>query len=175
MGLRDRFCVLAILMETGWNSSRNWEQQKGFPQMPSPPSSLASSRTPICRSSMRVCRALARSFTRARKSTRPSEVKKKRILLPSKLYSALTSFMSRPCSAIFCWQMAKARFSRSLFFSRVLASSWVAARTTGRRGAVSSISSIIVLPRTHWAYSVPRAVSTITPSPTWNWTPLGLK
>ena len=102
VGFRDRFWVLAILMDTGWKSSRNWAQQKGLPQMPRPPSILASSRTPICRSSMRAWMVLARSFTRARKSTRPSEVKKKRTLLPSKLYSALTSFMSRPCSAIFC-------------------------------------------------------------------------
>ena len=134
--------------------------------MPSPPSSLASSRTPICRSSMRVWRAPARSFTRARKSTLPSEVKKNKILLPSKLYSALTSFMSRPCSTIFCWHTAKACFSRSRFFSIRRASSGVALRTTGRRGAVSSISSIMLLPRMHWAYSIPRAVSTITPSPT---------
>ena len=81
--------------------------QKGLPQMPRPPSSLASSLTPICRSSMRVCSAPARSFTRARKSTRPSDVKKNTTLLPSKLYSAPTSFISRPWSAIFCWQMDK--------------------------------------------------------------------
>ena len=168
MGLRDRFCVFAILMETGWNSSKNWAQQKGLPQMPSPPSSLASSRTPIWRSSIRAWRVLARSFTRARKSTRPSEVKKNKILLPSKLYSALTSFMSRPCSSTFRWQISRACFSRPLFRSAALASSGVALRTTGRRGAVSSISSTILLARTHWAYSIPRVVSTITPSPTWN-------
>ena len=97
VGFRERFWVLAILMDTGWNSSRKEAQQKGVPQMPRPPSILASSRTPICRSSMRVWKTPARSFTRARKSTRPSAVKKKRILFPSKLYSTSTSFISSPC------------------------------------------------------------------------------
>ena len=55
--------------------------------MPRPPSILASSRTPICRSSMRARNTPARSFTSSRKSTRPSAVKKNRILLPSKLHS----------------------------------------------------------------------------------------
>ena len=75
----------------------NWEQQKGRPQMPSPPIILASSRTPICRSSMRARNTLARSFTSSRQSTRPSAVKKNRILLPSKLHSTRTSFISSLC------------------------------------------------------------------------------
>ena len=100
VGFRDRFWVFAILMDTGWNSRRKEVQQKGRPQMPRPPRSLASSRMPICRSSMRVWKIPARLFTRARKSTRPSAVKKKRILFPSKLHSTLTSFMSSFCSAI---------------------------------------------------------------------------
>ena len=175
MGFNDRFWVLAILMDTGWNSSKNWAQQKGRPQMPRPPSIRASSRTPICRSSMRAWMVPARSLTKARKSTRPSEVKKNRTLFPSKLYSASTSFMSSPCWAIFSWQMAKAFFSFSLFRSRVSLSSWVALRTTGRRGAISSISSIMEFPWVQRPYSVPRVVSTMTPSPTWNCWPLGLK
>ena len=111
VGFKDRFWVLAILMDTGWNSSKNWWQQKGLPQIPRPPSIRASSRTPICRSSMRERKMLARSFTRARKSTRPSEVKKKMILLPSKLYSTSTSFMSRPWRSTSCWQIFMASFS----------------------------------------------------------------
>ena len=95
VGFRLRFWVLAILMDTGMNSSRNWLQHRGRPQMPMPPSILASSRTPICRSSMRARNTLARSRTSSRKSTRPSAVKKKMILLPSKPHSTLTSFISR--------------------------------------------------------------------------------
>lgn len=34
VGFRLRFCVLAILMETGWKSSRNSLQQKGLPHTP---------------------------------------------------------------------------------------------------------------------------------------------
>ena len=112
VGLRLRFWVLAILMDTGMNSSRNWLQHRGRPQMPRPPSILASSRTPICRSSMRARNTPARSFTSSRKSTRPSAVKKKMILLPSKLHSTLTSFISSLWLAIFFSQTAKASFSR---------------------------------------------------------------
>ena len=99
-------------MDTGTKSSRNCAQQNGRPQMPRPPSILASSRTPIWRSSMRARNTPARSRTSSRKSTRPSEVKKNTILLPSKLHSTRTSFMSSPRSAIFLWQMPKASFSR---------------------------------------------------------------
>ena len=80
--------------------------------MPMPPSILASSRTPIWRSSMRARNTLARSLTSSRKSTRPSAVKKKMILLPSKLHSTRTSFISRWWAAIFFSQMEKASFSR---------------------------------------------------------------
>ena len=80
--------------------------------MPRPPSILASSRTPICRSSILARNTLARSFTSSRKSTRPSAVKKKMILLPSKLHSTFTSFISSPWAAIFFSQMPKASFSR---------------------------------------------------------------
>ena len=114
VGFRLRFCVLAILIETGTKSSKNCEQQKGRPQMPRPPSIFASSRTPICRSSMRARNTPAKSRTSSRKSTRPSDVKKKMILLPSKLLSTRTSFMSSPRSAIFFWQTSKALFSRVL-------------------------------------------------------------
>ena len=75
VGFRLRFWVLAILMETGMNPSRNWAQQKGRPQMPRPPIILASSRTPICLSSIRARKTEARSRTSSRKSTRPSAVK----------------------------------------------------------------------------------------------------
>ena len=113
VGLRLRFCVLAILMETGWKSSRNSLQQNGLPHTPRPPTIFALSLTPICRSSMRVRKEDARSLTSSRKSTRPSAVKKKRILLPSNATSAETSCMSSLWSAIFCWQTSKARFSFS--------------------------------------------------------------
>ena len=159
-------------MDTGWNSSRKVAQQKGLPQMPRPPSILASSRTPICRSSMRAWNTPARSFTRARKSTRPSAVKKKRILLPSKLYSTSTSFISSPWAAIFSWQMAKAFFSFSRFFSTVSRSLSVARRIRGRRGGTTASSSTMVLPWAHSPYSRPREVSIITPWPgstVWPW------
>ena len=63
-------------------------------------------------------------------------------------------------------KMLGGRFSRSLFRSTSRTSSAVALRTTGRSGAVSSSSSTMLFPLTHWANSIPREVSTITPSPT---------
>ena len=45
------------------------------PQTPKPPIVLVSSRTPICRSSIRVRKTEAKSFTRSRKSILPSAVK----------------------------------------------------------------------------------------------------
>ena len=137
VGFRDRFWVLAILMDTGIKSSKNWLQQNGLPQMPRPPSILASSRTPICRSSMRAWKAEARSFTSSRKSTRPSAVKKNRILLPSKEHSTRTSFMSSPCWAIFFWHTAKASFSFSRESCRLRLSFSVASRSTLRRGSTT--------------------------------------
>ena len=64
-----------FLYETGWNSPRKLEQQNGRPQIPSPPSIFASSLTPICLSSMRVLKMLARFLTSILKSTRPLAVK----------------------------------------------------------------------------------------------------
>ena len=136
-GFRDRFWVLAILMDTGMKSSIYWLQQKGRPQMPRPPSIFASSRTPIWRSSMRAWKAAARSFTSSRKSTRPSAVKKKSSLLPSKELSARTSFISRPRWAIFFWQTAKASFSRARAICRLRRSFSVAGRSTRRRGSTT--------------------------------------
>ena len=54
VGLRARPCSLAILMVTGRKSSKNCLQHTGRPQGPRPPSIFASSRTPICLSSIRV-------------------------------------------------------------------------------------------------------------------------
>ena len=175
MGFRDKFWVLAILMDTGWNSSKNWAQQKGLPQMPRPPSIRASSRTPICLSSMRARKMPARSFTKARKSTRPSAVKKKIILEPSKLYSTLTSFISKPCCSICFWAIFMVRPSLALFSSTCLQSRSVAARITGRKGWTTAKSSTMVLARTQVPYSKPLPVSTITPCPSWNCVPLGSK
>ena len=175
MGFRDRFWVLAILMDTGWKSRKNDEQQKGRPQMPRPPSIFASSRMPIWRSSMRVWNTAARLLTRPRKSTRPSDVKKKMMRVPSKLHSTLTSFISSLWSRIFSWQTLNAYFSFSRFRSTTARSSGVARRSRGRRGAVSSSSGRVKLPRTHTAYSFPAAVSTMTPSPTRQVSPWGSK
>ena len=175
MGFRDRLWVLAILMDTGTKSSRNWAQQKGRPQMPMPPSILASSRTPICRSSMRARNTEARSFTSSRKSTRPSAVKKNRILFPSKLHSTRTSFISSLCWRIFFWQMSKASFSRARLWAAVRRSFSVATRTMGRRGWMTQQSSTGWLPMVHWAYSRPWAVSTMTWSPVCTCTSPGSK
>ena len=42
--------------------------------------------------------------------------------VPSKATSAFTSCMSSPCSAIFCWQTSKARFSFARFSCIVFSS-----------------------------------------------------
>ena len=162
MGLRLRFWVLAILMDTGWKSSKNSRQQKGRPHMPRPPTILALSRTPICRSSMRVRNTEARFLTSSRKSTRPSAVKKNRILLPSKAHSADTSCMSRPWAWIFCWQTSKARFSFCSFSALMRSSFSVARRSTRRSGGTMSLRGTGWLPAAQIPYSWPRAVSMMT-------------
>ena len=77
MGLSGKSCCLAILIDTGLNSVSQVVQHNIRPQRPTPPKSLASSRTPICRSSMRDLKERARSWTSFRKSTRFSAAKKK--------------------------------------------------------------------------------------------------
>ena len=84
MELRVRFCSLAILMDTGRSLSVMALQHSARPQMPTPPTTRASSRTPIWRSSMRILNTATRSFTSSRKSTRLSAVKKKRIFCSSR-------------------------------------------------------------------------------------------
>src|SRR5690606_19922697 len=74
-GFSDKFWSFAILIDTGSKSPKNVEQHSIRPQGPMPPSIFASSRTPIWRNSMRVRKIEAKSFTRLRKSTRPSAVK----------------------------------------------------------------------------------------------------
>ena len=75
VGLSESPCSFAILIETGANSPIKPQQQNGLPQTPKPPSCFASSRTPICRSSILARNTLARSLTRSLKSTLPSAVK----------------------------------------------------------------------------------------------------
>src|SRR6185436_4153455 len=74
-GFRLSSCCFAILIDTGSNVVRNVVQHSGLPQVPYPPTSLASSRTPICRISMRMRNSAASSRTNSRKSTRVSAVK----------------------------------------------------------------------------------------------------
>ena len=143
--------------------------------MPMPPSIFASSRTPIWRSSMRLRNTEARSLTSSRKSTRPSDVKKNMVLLPSKLHSTSTSFMSRPCSAIFCLQMENASFSRRWLISSMRRSSFVAMRASERSGCTTVSSGTAWLPCTHSASSSPRDVSTTTFSPVRTAIPCGSK
>jgi hypothetical protein len=75
LGVSARFWCFAILIETGANLGRNVEQQSSRPQVPMPPVILASSRTPTCRSSIRVWSLAASSRTSSRKSMRSSEAK----------------------------------------------------------------------------------------------------
>ena len=166
VGFRDSPWFLAILMETGAKSPRKVAQQRGLPQEPMPDTCLASSLTPTCRSSMRVWKTAASSFTSSRKSTLPSEVKKKTILFLSKVYSARRSFIGTLNFSIFFRQISKADFSLSLFRSSWAISFMVALRMAGFKGASSSstgcLGMITTLP-----YSSPRDVSTITPSSRW--------
>ena len=74
-GLSERFCCLAILIETGWKSESHLLQHRGLPHMPIPPSILASSLTPICLSSILFLKCPARSFASSLKSTLPSAEK----------------------------------------------------------------------------------------------------
>ena len=74
-GLSDSRWSFATCRFTGRSSGSHDAEQYSRPQRPMPPSRLASSRTPICFSSMRVRKADARSRTSVRKSTRFSAVK----------------------------------------------------------------------------------------------------
>ena len=83
MGFRDKFWVLAILMDTGWNSFKNWEQQKAFRRCPIRQHTGLIPHADLPQLDPGVKHA-GQVLYQARKSTRPSEVKKNRILLPSK-------------------------------------------------------------------------------------------
>ena len=74
-GFAPRHILLPFEMEDSELFSQLLEQQNGRPHTPSPPSIFASSRTPICLSSILVWKTPARSFTSSRKSTRLSDVK----------------------------------------------------------------------------------------------------
>ncbi len=77
VGFKDKLWSFAILIDTGTKSPKKEEQHNGRPHGPIPPIIFASSRTPICRSSIRVRNTAARSFTNSLKSIRPSAVKRK--------------------------------------------------------------------------------------------------
>ena len=66
-GFSDSPCSFAIFTDTAWNSRSQVEQQSSRPHGPTPPTSLASSRAPICFISIRVWRLCARSRTSSRK------------------------------------------------------------------------------------------------------------
>ena len=100
VGFRERFWVLAILMETGWNSRKKELQQKGRRRFPGPQHLGLIPNADLPQLNPGV-EDRGQALHQAPKSTRPSEVKKKRILVPSKLHSTLTSFMSSLCSRIF--------------------------------------------------------------------------
>ena len=153
-------------IDTGVKSPKKFEQHKGRPQAPIPFSTLASSRTPTWRNSMRVLNIVAKSLTSSRKSIRPSAVKKNIILFISNVYSTLISFIGNLRFSIFSRQISKAFSSRSLFFSICFKSFDVACLITGLTGATTESSKTSLGPITTVPYSTPRAVSTITPSPT---------
>ena len=71
----DRRTGFAISVVTGLNFVIHVVQHFWMPQTPHPPKRFASSRAPICRSSIRVRNSEAKSLTRFRKSTRFSAVK----------------------------------------------------------------------------------------------------
>ncbi len=71
---------MAIFIEIGSNALRNVAQHSGRPQVPYPPISLASSRTPIWWSWTLVLSAPATSFTRSRKSILPVSGERERDL-----------------------------------------------------------------------------------------------
>src|SRR5699024_4685410 len=93
-GFKDKFWSFAILIDTGSKSPKKVEQQSIRPQGPIPPSNFASSRTPICRSSILVLKRAARSFTNWLKSIQQSALKSKTTLFRSKVYSTSTRFIS---------------------------------------------------------------------------------
>ena len=137
----------------GHKSSRNWARRRAAAG-PRPPSILASSRTPICRSSMRA-RTDARSFTSSRKSTRPSAVKKNKNLVPLK-----AALHPAPASSPGCLEdlpLADIEgFPPGCGCGPLCGgrSPWPRG-PWARRGWMTQQSSTGWLPMVHWAYSGP--------------------
>jgi hypothetical protein len=96
-------------------------------------------------------------------------------LLRSKVYSASTSFIGSPCSAIFSLHIAYARLASSRFRSIWAASCSSAMRITFFSGRTTSCSSTCRRPTATHPYSIPRAVSTSTGSPDCTGSPPGSK
>ncbi len=101
-------------------------------------SCLASSRTPICRSSIRVRKTNAGILHQLPEIHPASAVIEG--IPRSKVYSTSTSFISAD-GRIFFSQMAKASFSRRWFSSTVFLSSSVAALSTRHKGRLQSSST----------------------------------
>ena len=112
MGLRLRFWVLAILMDTGWMSSQKLPAAEGTAAHAQAADHLGlvpDADLPELDAGAEHRGQILDQLPGS--PPRPSAVKKNRILLPSKAHSADTSCMSRPWAWIFCWQTSKARFS----------------------------------------------------------------
>ena len=128
LGFSDSPCRFAIFTLILTNLDRNAAQQKGRPQEPMPPWMPASSRTPIWRSSTRVCNSSDNPRNRSRKSTRPSAENWNTIRRLSKEQWVFTSFISRRCSSIFFKALRCIDFSRTSFSCALLLSTRVARR-----------------------------------------------
>ena len=74
VGLRDRPCSLAILMDTGSKDCIKEEQQNSLPHLPMPPQCLDRFRIPTWRISILMLYSLTKSLINSLKSIRPSAV-----------------------------------------------------------------------------------------------------
>ncbi|EIA29479.1 Cysteinyl-tRNA synthetase [Candidatus Arthromitus sp. SFB-5] len=75
LGFNDNSCSFAIFIDTDVKSPRKVEQHNVLPQVPIPPTLLASSLTPICLNSILTLKIEARILTKSLKSTLPSAIK----------------------------------------------------------------------------------------------------
>jgi hypothetical protein len=163
-GLSERPCAFTIFTDTAWNSFSHDEQQSSRPHTPTPPATRASSRAPICFTSMRVPIAVPSSRARSRSSTLSSAAMKTVVRPPSKLVSTFTSFtgsrLARTVrsavarSSRSCWRLRSSRASSRASAFLTTRRRW---RAVARRaGGITTVPSV-----------GPCSVSTSTRSSRW--------
>ncbi len=175
VGFKESPCSFAILIDTGWKSSRKDAQHSGRPHTPSPPTILALSRTPICRNSMRMRNTDAKSLdevaeihTAVRREEKQKLAAVERVLRVNELHVKLVrgDLLLADGKGVLCALYVPFGCGKILLRRH--------AQNLAQR--LDSSASSTVRFSSHTSHSsTPRAVSTTTRSPFWNFSPAGSK